>query len=390
MDLPKVLIVDDDEIIRTLLRHTLGGEAYVLLEARDGRQALEVVAREMPDLILLDVMMPELDGMQVLRQLKSDERTCGIPVIIVTALTGEADVAASLEEGAIDHISKPFSELIVRTRVRAALRNRAASAAGDGTTPAPKRGRVIGFAGIKGGVGVTTAAVNTALAMTGPQRSVVVVELRESPGTAATQLGLMSGGNLDTVLSQSAGGGLNAATIGPHLRPHRSGIQLLAAPPTLDFRRGIEPRQAEHLLQVLSGMFDFVIVDLPGAMTPLTRNVLNACEFLVLTLELEATCIALSRLVFASIVSGRLRPDSVGALLILHQPSAGTLITVGHARGQLECPVIGVIPPCGEQNLHALKTSVPVVHSAPSCAAAVAYSELGARLMAERIAGLTF
>jgi CheY-like chemotaxis protein len=126
------------------------------------------------------------------------------------------------------------------------------------------------------------------------------------------------------------------------------------------------------------------------SMAPLTRHVLNACEFLVLTLELEATCIALSRLMFASIVCRRLRPDSVGALLILHQPSAGTLITVGHARSQLECPVVGVIPPCGEQNLHALKTSVPVVHSAPSCAAAVAYAEFGARLMAERIAALTF
>ena len=152
----------------TLLRHTLGGEAYLLLEARDGRHALEVVERETPDLILLDVKMPELDGIQVLRRLKSDERTRDIPVIIVTALTAEADVATSLDEGAVDHISKPFSELIVRARVRAALRNRAAAAARDGTSPAPKRGRVIGFTGIKGGVGVTTAAVNTAVAIAGP------------------------------------------------------------------------------------------------------------------------------------------------------------------------------------------------------------------------------
>jgi CheY-like chemotaxis protein len=389
MAAPKILIVDDDEIIRTLLRHALGGEIYSLLEAHDGRQALEVVDREMPDLVLLDVMMPEMDGIEVLRRLKSQQRTSHIPVIIITALTSEADVATSLDEGAIDHISKPFSELIVKTRVRAALRNRTGPAAAE--SPAPKRGRCIGFLGVKGGVGSTTTAVNTALAIVAPQRSVVVVELRESPGTAAMQLGLSSGSTLDNVLDQPLGSRLNSEMVASHLRLHRSGVRLLAAPTTLMPRREVTVRhQSEDLIRVLAEMFDFVILDLPSAATPPSRAVLNGCDYLVLTLELEATCLALSRPVLDRITSDRQRPDSMGALLVLHDVAAGTLIPVGYARSQLTCPVIGVIPPCGAENLQALKTGVPVLHSAPSCAAAVAYSEFGARLMADRIVALTF
>lgn len=391
MNPPKVLIVDDDDIQRTILRHTLGGEACLLLEAGDGQQALEIVDREMPDLILLDVMMPVMDGIETLRRLKADNRTSQIPVIIITALTAESDVAASLEEGAIDHICKPFSELIVRTRVRAALRNRAAAvASAAGATPLAKRGRLIGFLGAKGGVGVTTAAVNTALAMAAPQRSVVLLELHASPGTVARQLDVLTDRNLGVLFAQAADGNLNSVTVSKYLTNHRSGVQVLLAPPTIDHRREVRAQQAENLLYTLGGMFDFVIVDLPELASPATRAALLVCDFIVLTLELEATCLGLSQEVFASIVSGQIASGRVGALLILHQSSAGTLITVGYARSQLTCPMIGVIPPCGDQNLQALKIGVPVVHSAPSCAAAIAYNELGARLMADRIQALTF
>jgi DNA-binding response OmpR family regulator len=124
MDQPKVLLVDDDQVIRTLMRYCLDGEAYTLLEAENGQQALEIADQEMPDLILLDVMMPGLDGMAVLRRLKAQDRTRHISVIMFTALSQESQVSEWLDAGAIDHIGKPFSALVLRARVRAALRDR--------------------------------------------------------------------------------------------------------------------------------------------------------------------------------------------------------------------------------------------------------------------------
>jgi DNA-binding response OmpR family regulator len=124
MDQPKVLVVDDDEVIHTLMRYCLDGEPYTLLDALDGQRALEIADQETPDLILLDVMMPGLDGIAVLRRLKTQDRTRHIPVFMFTALNDELQIAECLDAGAIDHIGKPFSALVLRARVRAALRDR--------------------------------------------------------------------------------------------------------------------------------------------------------------------------------------------------------------------------------------------------------------------------
>ena len=379
---PKVLIVDDDAVIRSLLRHTLGSESYLLLEAVDGRQAMEIVERERPDLILLDIMMPVMDGLAVLRRLKADDRTRDIPVIIVTALTSENDVATSLEEGAVDHISKPFSELIVRTRVRAALRGRAAVAA---VQPAPKRGRRIGFLGAKGGVGVSTAVVNSALTMLAPQRSVVVAELRPFPGTLATQLGLAPVRHLATLLDLPPGK-VDAASVRNCLTLHRSGLQLLLAPPQIDEQREFTAQQAEGILNATAEIADFVLVDLPSAPSRATRTVLRSCTFVVVTVELEATCLAAAKSLLEGLTAWDLNRDSIGALLVLHHASAGTTITVKHALTLVDCGLIGVIPPAGEANLISLKSAKPLVYSAPDSVVAMAYTELGARLMADNVA----
>ena len=119
-----ILIVDDNEDNRMVLSDALADRSYVLLEAVDGEQALEIAAHEEPDLILLDILMPGLDGIATLQKLKADNRTRHIPVIMVTVLDLETQVSMCLDEGAIDYIAKPFSNLVVRARVRAALRNR--------------------------------------------------------------------------------------------------------------------------------------------------------------------------------------------------------------------------------------------------------------------------
>jgi DNA-binding response OmpR family regulator len=129
MSQPKVLIVDDDADSRAVLRDVLGSELYNLLEASDGQQALQIAASELPDLILLDVMMPGMDGDLVLHNLKEDEKTCSIPVILVSALDlRDTQACVCLGNGAMDHICKPFSGTIVRSRVRAVLHCRTLSA----------------------------------------------------------------------------------------------------------------------------------------------------------------------------------------------------------------------------------------------------------------------
>jgi len=114
---PTLLIVDDDKHNRLLLTELLQGDSRILL-AKNGEQALERAREHGPDLILLDVLMPGMDGFSVIRLLKQDDTTRPIPVIFITALDSTTNEELGLELGAVDYIAKPFSPAIVRARVR--------------------------------------------------------------------------------------------------------------------------------------------------------------------------------------------------------------------------------------------------------------------------------
>ncbi|MDR2689087.1 MAG: diguanylate cyclase [Azoarcus sp.] len=112
-----ILVVDDEKTNLALLHHILASD-YNVIAAKSGQEALDRVATTLPDLILLDIVMPGMDGFDIIRKLKDNPDTRNIPVIFITALDSEADEEKGLELGALDYITKPFKEAIVRTRVR--------------------------------------------------------------------------------------------------------------------------------------------------------------------------------------------------------------------------------------------------------------------------------
>ena len=124
-----ILAVDDEEDILELVDYNLTREGYDVTCADTGERALTVARAELPDLILLDLMLPGVDGLDVCRLLKNDQRTAHIPIIMLTAKSGEPDVVAGLEMGADDYITKPFSPRVLAARVKTVLRR------GSGATP---------------------------------------------------------------------------------------------------------------------------------------------------------------------------------------------------------------------------------------------------------------
>jgi two-component system KDP operon response regulator KdpE len=118
-----ILIVDDEPQIRRVMRTTLTGEGYAVVEARDGSEALEKLHSERPDLILLDMNMPVLDGLQACREIRSSSE---VPIIMLTVRSAEKDKVRALDAGADDYVVKPFSIQELLARVRALLRRVAA------------------------------------------------------------------------------------------------------------------------------------------------------------------------------------------------------------------------------------------------------------------------
>ena len=120
----KILVVDDEEDILELLRFNLSGEGFQVVCAATGEEALEKVKFEAPDLILLDLMLPGIDGLEVARRLKHHSRTREIPLVMLTAKGEEGDIVKGLEIGADDYITKPFSRKVLGARIRAVLRRK--------------------------------------------------------------------------------------------------------------------------------------------------------------------------------------------------------------------------------------------------------------------------
>jgi DNA-binding response OmpR family regulator len=115
-----ILIADDDAALRELLRTALEAAGYRVVEAADGVEALKLAAHERPDLLILDISMPRLDGWAVLRQLESQPATAGLPVIVLTAVaTDERDILRGLEEGAVQYLTKPFypDDVVAEVRI---------------------------------------------------------------------------------------------------------------------------------------------------------------------------------------------------------------------------------------------------------------------------------
>ncbi len=148
----KILVVDDEPVLVETIAYNLEQAGYQVLTAADGRSALEAARRETPDLVILDLMLPEMDGLEVCRQLRREHTTATIPIMMLTAKGDEIDKVVGLEVGADDYVTKPFGRRELLARVRALLRradyppggNDHASQETSGEVPRPSRELVAG------------------------------------------------------------------------------------------------------------------------------------------------------------------------------------------------------------------------------------------------------
>src|SRR4030042_5974754 len=199
----KILVVDDDLDTLKLVGMMLQRQGYTIVAAINGAQALSKVPAEKPDLILLDVMMPDIDGFEVCRRIRSDASFASIPILMFTAKTQVDDKVQGFESGADDSLPKPTHPAELLAHVKALLgRSRVTTAA---TTVPVKRARIICMIGAKGGLGTSTLAVHIAATMSARKQDVILLEPRPGLGIAGALLGINKPSGLSALLQREPG-----------------------------------------------------------------------------------------------------------------------------------------------------------------------------------------
>src|SRR5919106_3476828 len=263
----KVLVVDDDLNIQRVLVFTLKQEGYEVLVASDGATGVKMAKESLPDLVLMDVSMPKLDGYAATQQIRASEEEGGrVPIIMLTAEADVGERVKGLRAGADDDIVKPFHPLELMARIKALLARGGALTTAAGTD-ATTLGRLAVMYGAKGGVGTTTIAINAAIAMTRELRrrtALIDANLQFGDLRVFMDLGLDTASIVNAVSEPD----LDADLLRKLIVRHHSGIDLLLAPPSPEAadivmeRQRSAPSALPNVLNLMRKMYDYTFVDM--------------------------------------------------------------------------------------------------------------------------------
>ena len=363
----KVLVVDDDLNIQRVLVFTLKQEGYEVHVASDGQAGVEMAASIEPDLILMDVSMPVLDGYAATQRIRASATGAKVPIIMLTA---EADVeqrVKGLRAGADDDIVKPFHPLELIARIKALL---ARSGVGQQKKTAEKAtmGRLACFYPAKGGVGNTTIAINTAIALASRlRRKIALLDANLQFGDMRVFLDLSL--NSSSIVNAITEPALDDELLKKLLVPHHSGLELLLAPPNPESadivaeRQRTDPASLSHILSLLRRSHDYTIVDMAKALDDFNLQLFDEADIIFVVMTADLSCLKNVRLVLETMDSLGYQRSKIQ--LVLNRSNAYTGINVDNAESALGRKIDYQVINEYRGAISALNSGEPFMHSRP-------------------------
>ena len=360
----KILVVDDDLDSLKLIGLMLQRNGYEVIAANAGNQALTRALNDHPDLIILDVMMPDMNGYEVSRRLRKNPSTQNIPIIMFTAKTLIDDKVAGFEAGADDYLTKPTHPAELASRVKAILMRNST----QHPTAASTRGRTIGVLGAKGGVGTSTIALNLAAARQMISENPVLADFRLGTGSIGLSLGMGRSAGMANVLSMPAEK-IIPREVEQEMIVHNSGLRALlsSANPT-EAALHYTPEQALTLVRTLRTMGRPAVFDLGSGLNAMTFQLQREMDQLVLVVDPINVTLNMARELLREIDNSRLDASQVH-IVVVNRAASSAPPSWSEVEQLLGREIRAVISLASELVLHALQANAPAVIFQPTAIA---------------------
>jgi pilus assembly protein CpaE len=376
----RILFVDDEEQIRKLLSTWLARHGYEVTVANDGWEALKAIRAKAPDLVITDVNMPNMNGLELTRRMRTDHRTARIPVIMLSARKQADDVLSGYAEGADEYIPKPVEMAVLAAKVEVLIRRFAAT---RGEAVARRGGNVVLFIHGKGGVGCTTLAVNAAVALAATTiYRVTLLDLNLEFGNAPMLMNLTASRTLAD-LAENAHEALDEATFATYLEQDRSGVRVLAGCDVPERAELVTVPAVQQAIDHLQKQSDYVVIDAPASFSQQVLAALDVADAAVIVTAAHLPALKASKQALE--VLGKLSYPVERTVLVVNRTSAAGVEMDHVARFFNRRP--DIVVPYTEACDDAADRGRPLTVLHPDAAASKVIRDLAARIAVAAPAG---
>jgi CheY-like chemotaxis protein len=372
----KILIIDDDIDTLKLVGMMLQKQGYQIIAAANGEQGLAQAEAVNPDLILLDVMMPEMDGYEVAKRLRVNALTANTPILMFTAKTQLDDKVSGFEAGADDYLTKPTHPTELSAHIKALLARSSKGKVSSSTQAAELRSLTIGVVAPQGGQGVTTVTVNLGDAIrVATKGDVIVAELRPGMGTLGPDMGDPNPMVLTDLLSANLSD-MTRQKIQEKLFTHKSGLRLLFG--SIQAKDGLllkAPEMMEALVNRLSYLTPYLVLDLGAGLTSITEKLLPACNIILVLVEPVMNTVAHSKALISDLADLTGSKENIYAIVV-NRIRSDTQLNMAQMKEILGLTPLVAITPAPELHYSATRTKNTAISTRPDSLTAQQYAKL--------------
>jgi DNA-binding response OmpR family regulator len=378
----KILIIDDDVDTLKLVGLMLQKQSYQIVAASNGLQGLEQAESENPDLILLDVMMPGMDGYEVAKRLRANPLTASTPILMFTAKTQLDDKVTGFEAGADDYLTKPTHPSELNAHVKALLARTSKGKVVTSPLPSDRRAMTIGILSPRGGQGVSTVAVNLGGALRqATQAEVIVAELRPGMGSLGPDMGELKPTALVDLLSGNVAD-MTRQKVKEALFIHETGLRLLFG--------SVQPKDAalagviapmETLVNRLSFLAPYLVLDLGAGLTPLAQKLAASCNLLFILAEPVTNALAHSKMLLDDLIELGIPKRNI-QVVVVNRVRSDTQLPMANIENQLGQSPVVAITPAPELIYMANRTKTIAIASRNDSLTAQQFAKLAAAVLA--------